>query len=77
MGEHFALSNKLLSKFAHPTAMQILAPPDDAKTTIQKDLFFSHGCLFFVGAFTALEGQFLHSNSRSACTSELSTLDSK
>jgi hypothetical protein len=55
MGEHFALSNKLLSKFAHPTAMQILSPPDDAKATTQKDVFFSHGCLFFTGAFTALE----------------------
>jgi Family of unknown function (DUF5677) len=57
MGEHFALSYRMLSKFAHPTAMQILAPPDDAKTTMQKDVFFSHGCLFFVGAFAALEGQ--------------------
>lgn len=57
MAEHFALSNKMLSKFAHPTAMQILAPPDDAKTNMQKDVFFSHGCLFFLGAFTALEGQ--------------------
>jgi hypothetical protein len=57
MAEHFALSNKMFSKFAHPTAMQILAPPDDAKTALQKDLFFSHGCLFFVGAFNALEGQ--------------------
>jgi hypothetical protein len=57
MGEHFALSNRLLSKFAHPTAMQILAPPNDAKTTMQKDMFFSHGCLFFTGAFTTLERQ--------------------
>jgi hypothetical protein len=57
MGEHFALSNRMLSKFAHPTAMQVLAPPDDAKTTMQKDLFFSQACLFFVGAFSALEGQ--------------------
>jgi hypothetical protein len=58
MGEHFALSNKLLSKFAHPTAMQILSPPDDAKATTQKDVFFSHGCLAFTGAFTALEREF-------------------
>ena len=57
MGEHFALSNKMLSKFAHPTAMQVLAPPDNAKTTMQKDVFFSQGCLFFLGAFNALEGQ--------------------
>jgi hypothetical protein len=58
MGEHFELSNRMLSKFAHPTAMQIFAPPDDAKTIMQKDLFFSQACLFFVGAFSALEGQF-------------------
>jgi hypothetical protein len=57
IGEHFALSNKMLSKFAHPTAMQILGTPDDAKAILQKDIFFGHGCLFFVGAFTTLEGQ--------------------
>lgn len=57
MGEHFALSNRVLSKFAHPTAMQIIAAPDEAKTTMQKDMFFSHGCLFFVGAFQSLERQ--------------------
>lgn len=55
LGEHFLLGNKLLSKFAHPTAMQILAPLNDAKTAMQKSLFFSQGCLFFAGAFNALE----------------------
>jgi hypothetical protein len=53
MGDHFALSNRLLSKFAHPTAMQVLAP----KTAMQKAVFFSQGCLFFVGAFNELEKQ--------------------
>jgi len=28
IGPHFRLSYKMLSKFAHPTAMRILAPPD-------------------------------------------------
>lgn len=57
IGEHFSLSYKILSKFAHPTAMRILAPPDDRKEAFQRDWFFSQGCLFFTGAFHALEGQ--------------------
>ena len=61
MDNHFDLSFKMLSKFAHPTAMLIVAPPDDAKTAWQKDVFFSWGCLFFTGAFTALENQLIQS----------------
>jgi hypothetical protein len=53
---HFRVSFKFLSKFAHPTAMQILAPPDTAKTLMQRDCFLSLGCLYFTGAFSALEG---------------------
>jgi hypothetical protein len=49
----------MLSKFAHPTAMQILAAPDEVKVSVQEDLFFSQGCLFFTGAFEALEGELL------------------
>jgi hypothetical protein len=48
IGEHFKLSYRMLSKFAHPTAMRILSPPDEAKVALQKDCFFSQGCLFFV-----------------------------
>jgi hypothetical protein len=59
LGEHFSLSFKMLSKFAHPTAMRILAAPDEKRERVQRDLFFSHGCLFFTGAFHALEGQLL------------------
>jgi hypothetical protein len=59
LGEHFALSYKMFSKFAHPTAMQIVAPPNELIESTQKDLFFSQGCLFFTGAFEALEGQLL------------------
>jgi len=56
MGANFAVANKMLSKFAHPTAMQILAPPGEAeKLALQKQLFFSHGCLFFRGSFDAIE----------------------
>lgn len=55
--EHFSLSNKMLSKFAHPTAMRILAPPDEKRESLQRDYFYGLGCLFFTGAFHALEGQ--------------------
>jgi Family of unknown function (DUF5677) len=57
--EHFSLSYKMLSKFAHPTAMRILASPDEARDVQQRDIFFSNGCLSFAGAFVALEGRLL------------------
>jgi hypothetical protein len=53
----YALSYKMLSKFAHPTAMQILGAPDEAKDALQRECFFSQGCLFFTGAFVALESE--------------------
>lgn len=56
MGQHFNVSYKFLSKFAHPTAMVIIAPPDSEKEKLQKDVFFSEGCMSFVNAFGALEG---------------------
>jgi len=62
IGDHFSLSYRMLSKFAHPTAMQILAPPDESKAALQKDCFFSQGRLFFTGAFVALEGQLLYAD---------------
>ena len=37
--DYYKFGFKMLSKFAHPTAMHILGPPDDAK---QRDYFFSH-----------------------------------
>jgi hypothetical protein len=59
IGENFSLSYRMLSKFARPTAMRILAPPDEMKEALQKDVFFSQGCLFFAGAFEALEAQLI------------------
>ncbi len=53
--KEFGVPNKMLSKFAHPTAMQILGISDEAKQVLQRDMFYGLGCLFFVGAFTALE----------------------
>jgi hypothetical protein len=51
----FGLGYKVLSKFAHPTAMLIMAQPNQEEERHQKDWFYSQGCLFFVGAFNALE----------------------
>lgn len=59
IAEHFRLSYRMLSKFAHPTALRILAAPDEAKEAVQNDIFFSQGCLFFTGAFQAVESQLL------------------
>jgi hypothetical protein len=56
IGVHFKLAYKHLSKFAHPTAMLLMAAPDLEREKLQKDIFYSDGCMFYVGAFTALEG---------------------
>jgi Family of unknown function (DUF5677) len=55
MGANFSVANKMLSKFAHPTAMQIMGTASKDKLALQKLLFHSHGCLCFTGAFNALE----------------------
>ena len=59
LGEHFSLSYKVLSKFAHPTAMRILAPPNDKTEAVQREVFYSQGCLFFTGAFHTLERELM------------------
>lgn len=51
----FKTMNKMLSKFAHPTAMQILGMADYEKQSLQRDTFYALGCCFFLGAFSALE----------------------
>ena len=58
-GDMIAVDYKLLSKFAHPTAMQILASPDVEKDALQREVFFSKGCLFFTGAFEYLERELM------------------
>jgi hypothetical protein len=55
MASHYKVFSKMLSKFVHPTALQILGRIDDVKLSLQREVFFSLGCLFFTGAFTALE----------------------
>lgn len=56
LGPYFALGYKELSKFSHPTAMLIMGDADPEKEKLQRDKFYSGGCMFFVGAFTVLEG---------------------
>jgi hypothetical protein len=36
--------------------MQLLAVPDEERDTLQRDVFYGKGCLYFGGAFEALEG---------------------
>ena len=55
LGGTFRPAYLMLSKFCHPTAMQIVAPSDDAMKDAQRDYFFSQGCLFFGTAFEVLE----------------------
>jgi hypothetical protein len=59
IGEQFRVSYKMLSKFAHPTAMRILGLPDEVEEAVVNDIFFSQGCLFFTGAFQAVERQLI------------------
>jgi len=54
---HYKVSNRMLSKFAHPTALSILAVADQKTEQEQRELFFAFGCLFFVGAFNMIELQ--------------------
>lgn len=48
--------NKFLSKFVHPTAMQILDVIDNRRKALQRGRFYEIGCCSFLGAFNALEG---------------------
>jgi len=64
-GEHFNLSYTMLSKFAHPTAMQIRAAHNEGSDVAQRGVFYSQGCLFFLGAFDALERELLAQTSAS------------
>ncbi len=60
ISEHFKVSYRMCSKFAHPTAIRILSDHDEANIVVLNDLFYSHGCLCFLGAFNALETQLLN-----------------
>lgn len=57
LGHHYNLSNRMLSKFAHPTALSILSVANQKTEQEQRELFFAFGCLFFVGAFAFIESQ--------------------
>jgi hypothetical protein len=57
LGNHFRPAFKLLSKFAHPTAIRMLGASDTAKVKLRRKEFFAWGCLYFRGAFDSVEKQ--------------------
>jgi hypothetical protein len=59
MGEHFRVGFKLLSKWAHLTAMQMLGVVNKDQIRLQREYFFGMGCIHFTGAFTAVESLLL------------------
>jgi hypothetical protein len=59
MGDHFRVAFKLLSKWAHPTAMQMFGTVNEDQIRLQRECFFGMGCGHFTGAFTAVESLLL------------------
>ena len=57
IGDQFKIAFKILSKFAHPTAIRMLGAFDRTRAAHRRELFFAWGCLFFRGAFESLEKQ--------------------
>jgi hypothetical protein len=56
MLSRYRISFKMASKFAHPTAMLILAPAGTLREETElRDYFFGEGCLSFIEAFVAIE----------------------
>ena len=51
----YKLQFKVLPKFAHPTAFQLIAPVDDPSQGSFRDAFFSQGCGLFALTFACLE----------------------
>lgn len=58
------IHNKILSKFAHPTAYRILSSDSQEGQANRAYYFFSQGCLFFYDGFFRLE-KFLEESRRS------------
>lgn len=75
IGEQFRVSYKMLSKFAHPTAMQIVAAPNEEREALQRDILYGEGCRFFSGAFNALERQLLAQPYDPVCADEDETTE--
>jgi hypothetical protein len=66
IGDIAAIDGKLLDitfmkgfllDLAQPTALHVMAPPDESFTTYQRFLYYDLGCTYFVHAFEALESQ--------------------
>lgn len=56
--EHFAVTYKFLSKFAHPTALVLLGNLDSKKQQV-REAIYGTGCVCFAGAFSATEPCFI------------------
>ena len=61
LGPDYRLQFKMFSKFAHPTAFQLIAPVDDPSWKPFRDAIFSQGCGLFALIFAGLEN-YLNSN---------------
>ncbi len=57
MGIHleFGVSNKLLSKYAHPTALLVFMQRKPENIKIMRKMFYEKACFFFLSAFQCLE----------------------
>jgi len=58
MKDDFETTNKMLSKYAHPTAGYVVRPFDGEDVKKLKTAFLIQGCVNFLGAFNALEQHF-------------------
>ena len=53
--DHYSIVMKSLSKLAHPTALLIVGNISDKQMAVLRGSTYDQGCLFFLGAFEALE----------------------
>jgi len=58
LGENYEMANKMLSKFAHPTAGYVVLPIVGEGAKKLKVTFFIQGCVSFLAAFNHLEQHF-------------------
>lgn len=70
IGEQFILMNKILSKFAHPTALWIMAPPVEKCDEFPRTYYFRYGCWFFISAVQDLECQLRTKDANSGLAEE-------
>lgn len=62
MQDIFSIQNKVFSKFAHPTALQIILPQTGQAAQNLKRSFYGQACVLFTGCFHILEKRYGLSN---------------